>query len=423
MARHCAQAGRTAQAIGHYQQAGVRAAERYAHAEAINHFQHAVELLHTLPDSRARNQQEVQLQLEFGTSLLSAKGPADPDIERVFGRARALCQEIDDAADQFRAVIGLERFYWTRGELETAYDLAEHALALAKQTGVASHLQAAHTALGMTLANQGVVPRAIEHLEEAIRLDDSSERRSLDSAQSRIFYARTLFVLGYPDRARRISREAVELASEAAPVSHASALVVSTTLHYRMRERDQTRERADEAIAIAHEVGLPFPMALATAYRGWALGGPSGLEEVQRGVAHFAKIGAESSVPHHLLAQVYWELGRTEDALAELEAAFGSRSETRVYDAELHRMKGEVFRQRDELEEATRCFTRALEISREQSTKSLELRAALSFSRLLREQGRCNEARVLLQPIYGWFTEGFDTQDLKDAKSLLEELA
>ena len=423
IARHCEEAGRTAQAIGHYHRAGERAMPRGAFAEAVGHLDRAIELLRTLPESRERNQQELQLQLALGPPLMSAKGPTDPDVERAFGRARALCQEIGETPAQFRAVMGLERFYWTRGELQTAHDLAEQALGLAKQTGEASLLLSAHTALGMILANQGEQPRAIEHLEEAIRLHDPSDHSSLDAVQARMFAARTVFLLGYPDRARRTSLEAVELAKEGYSYSLATMLAVAATLHYRLRERDRTRERAEEAIEIARERGLPFPMALASAYRGWALGGSTGLEELQRGVAQFATIGAESSVPHHLLAEVYRELGRTEDALTELEAAFAARSETRTFDAELHRVKGEILRQRDEPEEAERCFRRALEVSRKQTSKSLELRAGLSLSRLLQAQGRSDEARALLAPVYDWFTEGFDTVDLKDAKALLDELS
>ena len=120
---------------------------------------------------------------------------------------------------------------------------------------------------------------------------------------------------------------------------------------------------------------------------------------------------------------MYQELGRTEDALAELEIAFTSRSETRVFDAELHRVKGEVLLERGEPEEAERCLHRALEVSRRQTSKALELRAATSLARLLRDQGRHDDARALLQPVYDWFTEGFDTADLNDAKALLDELS
>jgi adenylate cyclase len=218
-------------------------------------------------------------------------------------------------------------------------------------------------------------------------------------------------------------REAVELAKGGDPSTLATSLGFAATLHYRLRERERARQRAEEAIVISGKEGFPFPLALATAYRGGALGGPQGLEEIQQGLAQFVALGAEASRPHGLLADAYRELERTDDALAALEAAFASRSQARSFDAELHRVKGEVLLQRDEPEDAEHCFRRAIEVAREQEAKSLELRAATSLARLLRAQGRRDEARALLQPVYAWFTEGFDTADLNDAKALLDELS
>ncbi len=169
---------------------------------------------------------------------------------------------------------------------------------------------------------------------------------------------------------------------------------------------------------------------LSTLLRGWALGGARGLEEVQQIVAQGEAAGMRGVLPDWLriAADANRELGRTEDALATLEAALGIEEETgeRRDCAELHRLKGEILLQQDaraHADEAERCFRRALEVSRKQEAKSLELRAATSLARLLRAQGRRDEARALLQPVYDWFTEGFDTQDLEDAKALLEELA
>jgi tetratricopeptide (TPR) repeat protein len=282
-----------------------------------------------------------------------------------------------------------------------------------------------HSRLGMTLANMGEPARALPHLEQAIRAHDPTEPRLPQfrlGVHARNYASRTLFLLGYPDRARRMSCEAIELARRGDPADAALALAFAATLHFRLRERDRTRERADEAIAIAREHGFPFPLALATAYRGWALAGPEGLEEIDRGLQQFVAIGGEASRPHGLLAEAYREAGRSRDALHELEAAMDSRSETRTFDAELHRVKGEVLRQLRRPRDAERCFERALQISREQQARSLELRAATSLTRLLREEGRTDEARALLAPAYDWFTEGSETRDLKDARALLQKL-
>jgi tetratricopeptide (TPR) repeat protein len=275
----------------------------------------------------------------------------------------------------------------------------------------------------MTLANMGEPSRALRHLEQAIRAQLSIEPRLPEfrlAVHAQNYASRTLFLLGYPNRAQRMSCEAIELARRGDPADTALTLAFAAALHFRLRERDRTRERADEAIAIARTHGFPFPLALATAYRGWALAGPEGLEEIDRGLQQFIAVGAEASRPHGLLAQAYSEAGRSREALVELDAAMDSPSETRTFDAELHRVKGEVLRQLHRSGEAERCMQLALQIAQRQQTRSLELRAAMSLARLLQARGRRDEARALLAPIYGWFTEGFDTPELRDAKALLE---
>jgi class 3 adenylate cyclase/tetratricopeptide (TPR) repeat protein len=424
LARHSEEAGRMAQAAEHYGQAGKRAAQRWAHAEAVAHLQRAVTLLRPLLETPERNHRELQILIELGPSLGAAKGNTDPEVGRVYGRARELCQQVGGRNELLQVLVGLSAFHQLRGELQTSYDLGEEALGLAEQKGELLPLLGAHAGLGFALANMGKPRLALEHLEQAIDLSDlcgRSEHRSGRLDHVRSYAARTLFLLGYPDRARRMICEAVELSREGDPATFALLLAFAATLHYRLRERDQTRELAEDAIAIAHERAFPFPLALATAYRGWAIGGSQGLEEIQRALAQFVALGGESSRPHGLLADAYQESGRTEDALAELDAAFASRSETRTFDAELHRVKGEVFLHQEAADEAERCFRQAIEVAREQEAKSLELRAVTSLARLLQAQGSRDEARALLQPVYDWFTEGFDTKDLMDAKALLEE--
>ena len=357
--------------------------------------------------------------------MIDSKGNTDPEVERVYERALALCQGMGETRELFGALTGLRVFHHMRGELQTAYNLGQRALALAERIGDDTLLLVAHGGLGNTLANQGELHRALEHLEQAIQLHDPSENRSRSfgpGIHSRSHASRTLFLLGYPDRARHMIRETIELARDGDPPTLALLLAFAATLHYRLCERDRTRECAEEAIAIARKRGYPFTLALATAYRGWALGGAQGLEEIHEGLAQFVAAGAESSIPHGVLAEAYRKLGRADDALAELEAAFAAQSEARTYEAELHRSKGEILLEQDAAEEAERCFHRALEVAREQAAKSLELRAATSLARLLRDQGKRDEARALLAPVYDWFTEGFDTADLRDAKALLDEL-
>ncbi|MBW2388384.1 MAG: AAA family ATPase, partial [Deltaproteobacteria bacterium] len=434
IARHCAEAGRTAQAIGHYQRAGERATQHFAHAEAIGHLHKALELLCTLPESAERDRQELQLQVALGPSLTVTKSYGDHEVARAYERARALCREIGETPELVRALIGLSLYEFIRGDLRTGADLAAQALALAERAGDAYPLLIAHTRLGVNLHRMGELVRALDHLEQAIRLYDPVEHRSLEAAWgqgvgvdiSRAFAALTLWQLGHPDRARRLSQESVELAREGDPFDLAQALVGASTFHELLRERDQTRERAEEAIAIARERGFAAQLLIGTLCRGWALGGSRGLEEVQQSVAQAEAAGLRAFLPSWLriAAEANRELGRTEDALAALEAALGIAEETgeRASHAELHRLKGEILLQQRAAGEAESCFRRALEIAREREAKSDELRATTSLARLLRDRGEHDEARGLLQPVYDWFTEGFDTADLKDAKALLDEL-
>lgn len=431
VARHCEEAGLVARAIGHYQRAGGHAMEHFAAEEAIAHLHGAIELLRTLPESRERNELELQLQLALTAPLGVGKGYAHPEVERVHARARELCQAIGERPELFRAFLGLAAFYTVRGELRTATALGEQALQLAVQVHAVPDLLLAHDWLGITLQLRGEFARSLEHHEEAIRLYDPPKHRYLahvwghdPGIHARSFAASTLGFLGHPDRARRMSRETVELARQGDPYSLSIALAYSAILYRQFDGRARVREAANEAVAIAREQGFPYPLALATLPLGQAVGGTLGLQEIQRAVAWFEGVGWGTTGFYLPLAEATRDLGQTEDALAALETAFAvsEKNDNPYYDAEFHRLRGEILLERDEPEQAERSFRRALEIARKQVAKCFELRAATSLARLLRDEGRPDEAPALLAPVYDWFTEGFDTADLKDAKALLDEL-
>ncbi len=219
-------------------------------------------------------------------------------------------------------------------------------------------------------------------------------------------------------------QQAVELAREGDPFSVALALIYAAGVHYSLRERERARELAEELIVIARERGFFAISVAASVNWGAAVGGLRGLQELKRGIARAVAGRMTAPLPfwHCLLAEVSVELGQADDALAALDAAFACRNETRNWDTRLHRLKGEILLDQGDAEEAERCYRRALEIAREQEYKWWELRAATSLARLLRDRGQRDEARALLAPVYDWFTEGFDTADLKDAKALLDEL-
>jgi predicted ATPase len=243
-----------------------------------------------------------------------------------------------------------------------------------------------------------------------------------------------LWQLGYPDQALTRSNEAIILAQALShPHSLAAALTYAAFLHCYRREEHATQERAEASMALASEQGLPFFVALGMFMRGWALAvqgqGEEGIAQLHQGLAAFRAVGLELGRSWHLalLAEAYGEGGQTEaglTVLAEALAVVDKTGEERYWEAELHRLKGELLLalSTDNTTEAEACFHQALDIARRQEAKSLELRAATSLSRLWQQQGKRADAYELLAPIYGWFTEGFDTADLQEAKVLLEEL-
>jgi TOMM system kinase/cyclase fusion protein len=439
IALHCTKAGRVEDAVAHYQRAGERATQHFAHAEAIGHLRTALELLCTLPESSERDRQELKLQVALGPSLIVTRSYGDHEVGRAYERARALSREIGESPELVRALVGLSLYYFIRGDLRSGVELAEQALALAERFSDAYPLLMAHIRLGINLYVMGETVRALDHFEQAIRLHDPDEHRSQQAAWgqgvgvdlARAFAAYSLWTLGHADRARRLIEEGVELARGGDPFDLAQALVNNSNFYWHLRDRDRTRERAEEAIAIARGRGFAAPLLIATLLRGWALGGSRGLEDIQQSLAQLEAAGMRAFLPgwRRFAAETNLELGRTEDALAELEAALAIAEEiageTGAYQwlSELHRQKGEVFVQQGGAEAAERSFRRALQIARDQKGKSWELRAATSLARLLCDQGRRDEARALLVPVYDGFTEGFDTADLKDANALLEELA
>jgi class 3 adenylate cyclase/predicted ATPase len=441
LARHFDAAQLPDAAIAHYQRAGERAAERSANEEAIGHLTRAIELLGTLPETRERNRQELGLQMAIAAPLSAARGWADPECEGAYERARVLASEIGEGPELARVLVGLAASFYTKGDPATSSELAKQALKAAERGGNAFDLLSAHTVVGVPLYFQGEFSRALHHSEQAIGLYDFKEHAPLAhtvgmdrGVLTRGYAAWCQFALGYPDRGLATSQEAVALARRVEhPLSLATALSMAAIVHWQHRERDLTLERADETIALAEEFGLPLYLGMGRAFRGWARADSQesgeAVAEIQQGLAELARIGTGFGAPAllALLAEGCWRVGRHDDALGALGLGVARAQEQgqHFFDAELHRLRAEILLDQDgaALEEAQTLLRRALEIARGQEAKRSELRAATSLARLLRDQGQRDDARALLAPVYNWFTEGFDTQDLKDAKALLDELA
>jgi predicted ATPase len=365
---------------------------------------------------------------------------------------------VGETPQLFPILWGLWEFYAGGTEYKTAHELAEQCLTLAQSSQAPLLLVEAHYALGATLLQLGEFATARGHFEEMIALYDPQQHSAYTSLYvhdpgvvSRYFVALTLWYLGYPHQALKRLHEALTLARELSdPYSLALALMVAAYLHQHRREGQAAQERAEAGITLSSEQGSSMPLAMETMVRGWALAeqgqGEEGIAQIRQGLDAYRATGAEYQRTFFLslLAEACGKAGRVEDGLQALAEALAMVDHTGecFHEAELYRLKGELTLQkcrvpgskfqvskspksevRSPEAEAEECFLQAIEVARKQQAKSWELRAVMSLSRLWQQQGKKAEARQLLAEIYGWFTEGFDTKDVQEAKALLEALA
>jgi class 3 adenylate cyclase/predicted ATPase len=452
LAHHYSRSGNTQKAVKYLQLAGQQAVQRSVHEEAIRHLTAALELLKALPDTPERTQQELTLQTILGLVLATTKGWAAPEVERAYTRARELCQQGGNPLQLFPVLRGLWAFYLRRAELSTARELAEQLLTLAQPQQDPSFLLEAHLALGTTLYYFGELTLAREHLEQGIVLYNPQHHHlaflsGLDPGVSCLSWGSwVLWLLGYADQALKRSHEAEALAQQ---VSHAFSLAyalgTAAVLYVLCRDGQGGQGRAEAMIVLSSEQGFAYPLAMGTLYRGWALTEQrreeEGIAQMHESLDAMRATGAELARPwaSALQAEAYGKVGQTEEGLSVLTEAIATVHKTgeRWYEAELYRLKGELSLQSrspqssvsdprplapDLQAEAEECFQKAIAIAQRQQAKSLELRAATSLARLWQQQGKTAEARDLLAPVYNWFTEGFDTKDLLEARALLEEL-
>jgi predicted ATPase len=461
LAHHYTEANLIEQAIPYWQQAGQKAIERSASVEAISHLTRGLELLKTFPETQERAQQELMLQLTLGVPLQAAKGISTPEVERVYSRARELCRQIGETSQLFPALWGLWAFYLVRAEHEKAHELGEQLLTVAQSARDSAFLLQAHYALGVTLVNLGKFTLAREHFEQSLVLYDLQQHRfqafrygAFDpKAAALSFLALVLWVLGYPDQALQRSQEALVFAHDLShPSSLAQALIWTAWFHLYRWEGQIAQDRAEAAIALSTDQGFPQWLAMAIVFRGKALAEQgqeeAGIAQICQGLATQQAIGMGVTRPYYLalLAEAYGQTGQGEEGLAALTEALTRVDKTgeRQAEAEIYRLKGELALQQsreqgtgkrgqqnetdprpltpDPQGEAEACFLKAIAIAQKQQAKSWELRASTSLARLWQRQGKQAEAQQLLAPVYNWFTEGFDTKDLQEAKALLEKL-
>jgi predicted ATPase len=438
LAQHYAEAALAEKAVAYWGKAGRRSAARSAMAEAAAQYHKALDQLTMLPDNSERQRQELEFWSALGAVLQAVKGVGAPETGHAYARARALWEQLDSPSEFLHVPYGQSRYHMYRGELDLALRLDEDLLRLSRQRNDSRGLVLGHNSSGRNLMLAGRFASSRSNLEEVLALYDPISHRSLihqvgddPHVTSQALLAIVLFCLGFPDQALARSSAAI---AQARRLTHLPSLATSLTIGSRLLsllgDNAALEERADEVIAIATQQGFPYWRAMGTICRGWVKVNngdvTEGMSLLRTGSSAFRATGSEMFVPHHvaLLAKACEMAGHTEESLTLLDVALRivERTGERWFVAELNRHKGQLLLRQGQSVTAEELYRKALNIAREQDAKLWELRAAMSLARLHRDQGRRAEACDLLAPVYGWFTEGFDTPDLKEAKELLDEL-
>jgi class 3 adenylate cyclase/predicted ATPase len=442
VAQHYTAAGLNEQAIPFWNQAGKLAVTRSANLEGIAHFTRGLELLNTLPDAQDWARQELEMQIALGNTLTTIKGYGSSEAKKAFERAHELCNQVGDTHELFPVLHGLWLVYGSTAEMHTARKLAVQSLELAKRLEDLFFLVEAYHSMGVTSYFCGEYISAKPQLEQGVAIYDSQPHGSFQSRLSRTdpglvcksYLSNVLWVLGYPDKALQMMLTALELAEELShPYSKAIALINAALVHLSRGEIQVARERAETAVSISEEHGFALYFAWPNVYLGWAMAaqglGEEGISHIHQGLDFCLKNGLCIFFQHFrvLLSGAYGRAGKIDEGLTELAEAeiVMEKTGARFLESELYRIRGELLLSHTSPNQqgAEAEFLNALDIARHKQAKSLELRAATSLSRLWHRQGKNEEARKLLSETYGWFTEGFDTNDLKEAKILIQALS
>jgi predicted ATPase len=448
LARHCTEAGQIEKAAGLWGKAGQRSLERSALVEAVEQLTRALAQIAALPVTAALRRDEIKLQIGLGNALMDVKGQAASETQSAFRRARDLMKQTeelgespDDPLLRASVLLGLWRGAYVAFDGDLMRELAAEQLALAEKQGATVPLMSAHRQMGITLGLTGKLAEARAHHDRGLALYDPAAHRPLATRFGQdfrvvtlSFRALTLWLLGYPDAAQLDIDHALR---EAREIGLAPTLMVALAItnYTRVLRGDCAAAKAfaDELVALAADRWAPLRKAEGIFQQGCALAltgrAADAVQTITSGVAEWRATGATCWTPLHM-----WFLAHSHARLGQFDCAWRCISEAMTAseaskeswcDADIHRLAGDIVLLSGEADtpRAEAYFERSLAIARTQQAKSWELRAAMSMARLWRDQGKRDQARDLLAPVYGWFTEGFDTLDLKQAKALLDELA
>jgi len=439
LAQHYTEAGLTVQALDYWHQAGARAHRLSAYAEAIAHCTRGLEVLKTVPETPERNQHELQLLSRLRSPIIAVQGYGSPALAQITTRVHALYQQIDEPRLRLAALNALKAFYIVR-EMPTALALSEQCLALGERLQQSHSVVAGHVHVGEVLLYRGEPARCLASADQGLALYDPQQHRPQASggvqdmgATAHRNAALALWYLGYPAQSlRRMQQALAQARALDHPYTLASMLTWAFWLHVLRREPQAAWERAAAYKALSAEYGVAV-ISRPVVLDGWRLVEQGHVEEgirlLRQGLTALQDSRTLTWVPSWLvyLADAYRRLGQSDAGLHLIAEALAvmDASDIRWMEAEVYRIKGELLARdgpRHTWVEAEACFQQALAVARRQQARSLELRAAMSLSRLWQRQGKREAARALVAGLYEWFTEGFETVDLQEARALLEAL-
>lgn len=423
-------------AVKYLRQAGERAAARSANREAATLFEQALGVLDELPETPGTLGATIDMHIALGSALIPIKGPGAAEVEISYLRARELVERLGDATRLYPTLWGLWFSNYARGSYSTARELADQLLEVAASRDDGDQLLEAHHALWATLFAMGDPASALPHLEQGLSLYDPVRHGSPPflygghdpGTCGHYHVARIQWLLGYPDRAAVALRRAVDLADALAhPLSTVLTLTTAAFIKDQLGDRESARRDAERAAAVAkgHEFAAwtdDSGVLLACLAARGSGDGQRASEVSSRLRTTPGPFAFRQVLNLSLLAATFAEIGDVDKGLAALSAIPDEHRGT-VYAPEIQRIHGELLKRRGDRVHAEKCFRNAIDIARRRAERSLELRAAMSLARLLKEADQDREAHQVLAPVYASFTEGFDTADLRAAKTLLDDTA
>jgi tetratricopeptide (TPR) repeat protein len=440
LARHCAEAGLDEQAIKYWRTAGEKAVRRASNREAIGHFRQALALNEKQAPDVGRSLTELAILSQLGPALMSVHGWSAPEVGTAFERAERLARERESSTDLAPPLAGLWLFHLARGQFSRAEEITKELFNVAHTLHDPDILLQAHHCAWPIHWFRGALTDAKAHADAGMGLYDEARH-----ARHRFLYlghdpavcalsinSVVQWLLGHPMQGVRLEHDAIDLARRlrhAPSLAHALWFVCQAQVA--RSDAAAVINTANELLTLSEEHGLPQTRATALAYLGWAIGQTDdagrGIRSLEDGLAMYNRLGVRSNLCLIicLLAETYFVAGQYEEGLEQANLAFATSSEIgdRWCLPRIHTIRARLLQMLRQVDAAEASLRMAVNIAAAQSAKGAQLHAASSLARLWRDQGKPQQARELLAPVYGWFTEGFDTLDLREAKALLDSLA